>query len=545
MVLEAPIARGTLGTLWRGRDALGRPVALKRIPVYGDVELIGLLETDGARLAALDQPGSDSAGLVAWSVVVDGLCVMLVMDLVSRGSWADRLSGGSARGSGEVTGVGASIARCLARIHAEGLVHGDLKASAVLFDGPPEADARVRLGDAGLATRFAATDRFGPFAHATVGRLDPSVAAGHPFSPASDVFALGVLCAEMLLGGLPSSQSGAHTPAQPARSLPRDLARLRETAPKGLLVAVREALAPSPESRPTAAELAVALVEASPGPLRHASTQSTLRSAPPLTQGPVLGAEETGTVPASAVLDLPSTDDTPTSEPPGPRPLRPALTPRQGDALRPGPPNPPSSRSRGRLRRVAAWCSVATVAILLVEGLWRAAVGSDHSVQRARPPAVSCRGAGNDGFPAGGRLVGHADVTGRGCLSPVVQVGQELEVQGAPGRRGPVLRFRPAVPGGRVVIGDFGCGRRATPALYDPRTGEVFVYLHWPEPGRPASATRTVRSGVTEGRPVVRRREGTTCSFVQVLPPSGHTGTGHPAAAQGPTGGEAPEPAGG
>lgn len=484
VVLEAPIARGTLGTLWRARDALGRPVAAKRIPVCGDAELIGLLHRDGARLATLDRSGSDPAAILAWSVEIDGPCVVLVMDLVAGGSWAHRLPGGIGRDGGEVGAVGASVATCLARLHSEGLVHGDLKPSAVLFDGPLDAGARVRLGDAGLAIRFAATDRFGPRAQATSGRLDPAVAAGHPFGPSSDVYALGVLCAEMLLGGLPTSRSGAtRTSSQAARSPASGLARLRQAAPSGLVAAIQEALAPSPASRPTAAELAATLVETSARPLRHASP--------------------------------PSAGRTPAGDPPRPRPLRPTRTPRRSEG--PGPRNRwHGRRTRGR-RRIAAWCAVATVAILLVEGLWRAAAGPDRTVRRATPPVARCPGADNGGFPVGGRLLGEADVTGQGCLSPVVQVGQELEVRSASGQRAPVLRFRPVVPGAQVVIGRFACSTLQTPALYDPRTGEVFVYLRWPEPGRPVSATRTVRTGVTGGRLVVRRREGTSCSSVQVL----------------------------
>ncbi|MBO0894664.1 MAG: protein kinase [Acidimicrobiales bacterium] len=518
VVLEAPIARGTLGTLWRARDALGRPVAAKRIPVCGDAELIGLLDSDGARLAALDRSGSDPAAILAWSVEIDGPCVVLVMDLVAGGSWADRLPGGIGRDADEVRAVGASVATCLARLHSEGLVHGDLKPSAVLFDGPPEAGARVRLGDAGLAIRFAATDRFGPRAQATAGRLDPAVAAGHPFGPPSDVYVLGVLCAEMLLGGLPTSRSGAtRTPGQEARSLAGGLARLRHAAPSGLVAAIHEALAPSPASRPTAAELAATLVETSARPLRHAS--------------------------------LPSAGRTPTGDPPRPRPLRPTRTPRRSEG--PGPRNPwPGNpwprnpwprnpwhgrRTRGR-RRIAAWCAVATVAILLVGGLWRAAAGPDGTVRRAGSSAAPCPGSGN-AAREGGRLLGEADVTGRGCVSPVVQVGQELEVGSAGGEPAQVVRFRPAVPGGQVVLGDFGCGRRETPALYDPRTGEVFVYLRWPRPGRKVGASRVLRTGVTGGRLVVRRSDGTPCSSVQVLSP--------PAAAQRPLGGNGPGTAGG
>jgi hypothetical protein len=92
-----------------------------------------------------------------------------------------------------------------------------------------------------------------------------------------------------------------------------------------------------------------------------------------------------------------------------------------------------------------------------------------------------------------------------------------------------VFQFRPAVPAGQVVIGDFGCHGRETPALYDPRSGKVFVYLEWPRPGRSASAARTVSTGVTGGRLIVGPGLGARCSTVRVLAPTGHH-VGRPAA---------------
>lgn len=529
-MLESPIARGTLGTLWRARDALGRVVAAKRIPVFGDAELIGLLGTDGARLAALD-PDPGSADVVAWTVVVDELCVLLVMDLVAGGSWADRRSGGSGRDSGEVTTTGASIASCLARLHAAGLVHGDLKASAVLFDSPPAAAARVRLGDAGLAARFAASDRFGPRVLATAGRLDPAVAAGRPFGPPSDVFALGLLCAEMLLGGVPTSSIGTRPSHHPAGALARRLTRLRGMVPPGLEAAIRSALDPSPASRPTAAELATAFAEARGGP-SPAPVRLAVPGVPWPATGPIPGAEEPALAPAPGDPVGASSASAPTLDPPGPRPLRPTRTVMEPDASRRRRRATRPDRRNGRVRRVASWCAVVIVAVLLAEGLWRAVVGPDSTVRRASgSPVAGCPTAGRAGTPAGASPIGQAALSGKGCLSSVVQVGQELEVRSASGERVGLVRFRPALPGGQVVIGDFACRGPETPALYDPRTGDVFVYARWPEPGRPVSATRTVRTGVTGGRLVVRHRKGTRCSSVQVLSRTDHTGTARRAAA--------------
>lgn len=497
LVLEEPIGRGTLGTLWRARDGLGRPVAAKRIPVCGDGDLVRLLDEDGARLATVDRPAS----VVAWSVVTDGRCVVLVMDLVAGGSWADRLRrAGSGLDGDEVAAVGTDVARTVAALHALGILHGDLKSSAVLFDGPRGEGARARLSDVGVATRFADADRFGPLVHGTVGRLDPAVAAGHPFGPPSDVFALGILCAEMLLGKVPVGGLDVRSVRYDARSLERQLVGLDRLGPPALARAIRAATDPRPESRPTAAELAAALVDgagnpALPSPRTIPGDGETPRPSLGRGSGPV--ARET----------------------PGPRPLHRRTPPsRRGGRPRRRLSDQRGARARlSRLRRTIGAAGGLVVMVLLVSALWRGVSGAPHPFQhRLGAPLAACSGGGSP--LSGGRPLGRADVAGSGCRSPVVQVGSELRVGSGPGRAGIVLRFRPAVLG-QVVLGDFACNGRKTPAVYQQRTGLVFIYLDWPRPGRPARPARRVRTGVMGGRLTVRRRRGSPCSTVTVVPP--------------------------
>jgi hypothetical protein len=548
LVLEEPIGRGSLGVVWRGRDATGRAVAAKQIPVYGDGELLSLLAADGGRLAALEMREPAAAAIVGWTVMVDGPCAVLVMDLISGGSWADRLSRADGRNGDEVATVGATLAGSLASLHSQGLLHGDLKGSAVLFD-PRDSGNGVRLADAGLATRFAEPARFGPLVHGTVGRLDPAVVAGDPFGAPSDVFALGVLCAEMLLGELPWSRPGSRIPSDPGQSLLAGVARLGGTIPPSLVAAIGAALDRRPAARPTAAELAATLVGAEGGRWRRSldlqlapavrkrsgqerwegETPAPSGGEPPVAAGGEarLGSSEGGPPPALQ---------------PGPLPLR-----RQRGSSGPG------VRRRGhravprrrhaRARPAGIWGAAAAIAIVLIGVVWRTAAGPQlsHLRQAEAHPALCPAPAGSS--PDGGTPVGEADVNGHGCVSRVVQIGQMLEVRSTSGAPAVVFRFWPAVPDGQVVIGDFGCDGRETPALYDPSTGKVFVYLAWPGPGRPVSAVRSESTGVTGGRLVVGSGLGARCSTVRVLPPAGHK-VGRPAALpQRESGGERSPPA--
>jgi eukaryotic-like serine/threonine-protein kinase len=523
VVLEEPIGRGTLGTVWRARDAGGRQVAAKRIPLYGDGELVMLLAADGARLAAVDQPEPAAAALLTWNVVVDGPCALLVMDLMDGGSWADRLVDGGSRSSDEVAAVGASIAASLAGLHAQGLLHGDLKGSAVLFERPGDTPDGVQLADVGIATRFAEAGRFGPLVHGTAGRLDPGVVAGHPFGPPSDVFALGLLCAEMLLGKLPPRRPGSGTPRDPARSMLPRIDRV-EGIPPALVVAIGAAMDRRPAFRPTAAEMAATLVALEGGQWRRPANprlapvgrapgfSATGAGGPPV---PDTEAEVTTTAPGPTPAD-----DAAASVPPGPLALRPRRAPNRRGSHRPEGRKRAPRRHAPRVRPVARWAGAVAITVILVAVGWRAAVGPGHLPRRpAGAHPVLCPEGQGGGSRARGTPLGEADRESRGCPLRVVQVGEGLEVRSPSGRPVAALRFQPAVPGGQVVTGGFGCDGRVTPALYNPHTGQVFVYLEWPGPGRPVSPARTEWTGVRGGRLVSRQRKGTRCSVVQVLAP--------------------------
>ena len=544
LVLEVPIGRGTLGTVWRARDATGRPVAAKQIPIHGDGELLMLLAADGARLAALEKEEPAAGSVIGWSVMVDGPCAVLVMDLMSGGSWADRLSRGDRRKGDEVATVGASVAASLADLHAQGLLHGDLKGSAVLFD-PRDSGNRVCLGDAGLATRFAEPARFGPLVHATSGRLDPAVVAGDRLGPPGDVFALGVLCAEMLLGKLPWSHLSSRMPRDPARSLLLGIAQLGGTIPPSLVAAMGAALDRRPASRPTAAELAATLIGAEGGRRQRSPDLRMARASNEPSGGergegePLVapGVEPPAPTGREALL-APHGGGSPLVLRPGPRPLRHPRASNRSGARRPGR-HEVQVRSRlSRARPAGTWIVAVAIATVLIAVVWRAAAGPHPPGRQAERHPGLCHAAPGGSSLDGGRLVGEADVTGQGCLSRVVQIGQMLEVRSS--SRGPAarFRFRPAVAACQVVIGDFGCDGRDTPALYDPQTGKVFVYLEWPRPGRSASAARTESTGVTGGRLVVTRGLGARCSSVRVLLPRGPIGGRSAAPPQGEGGGE-------
>jgi serine/threonine protein kinase/Tfp pilus assembly protein PilF len=133
--------------------------------------------------------------------------LFLTMKLLTGETLATKL-----RRTGRVTGSEAvSIFRQmvagLAAIHAQGIVHRDIKPTNVMLDGTG-SEICVSIMDFGLARLHQAqtiTLVAGQLS-GTVGYMAPEVLRGYPASQATDLFALGVLLHEVLTGKRPAAQ---------------------------------------------------------------------------------------------------------------------------------------------------------------------------------------------------------------------------------------------------------------------------------------------------------------------------------------------------
>jgi eukaryotic-like serine/threonine-protein kinase len=187
----------------------------------------------------------------------------MVLEYLPGGALEERLGGGTPLRDDDTERIARELAAGLAHAHARGIVHRDLKPANVLFDG----SGRAKLADFGIAR---VADEAGLTAAGTVlgtaAYLSPEQAAGEPATPASDVYAFGVVLFRMLTGRLPFESRDALALAAMHRDRPPpSVTTFRADPPARLESVTFAALAKSPSDRPPDGGALVAEMGPAPG----------------------------------------------------------------------------------------------------------------------------------------------------------------------------------------------------------------------------------------------------------------------------------------
>jgi serine/threonine protein kinase len=246
------LGHGGMASVYRAVDEqLGREVAVKlfrigpvdhgeRARAEAEIQVLaGLRSPNLVTLfdAALDDADGDS---------------FLVMELVPGSDLATRLREGPLDPT-TTARVGAQVAEGLAAVHAQGIVHRDVKPANVLLEQDGE---HVKLADFGIALlRDAARVTGTGTVIGTAAYLAPEQVLGQPVTGEADVYALGLMLLEALTGK--QAYEGSAVEAATAR-----LARAPEIdqrLPTAWRTLLHVMTAQHPEDRPSAAEAAARL----------------------------------------------------------------------------------------------------------------------------------------------------------------------------------------------------------------------------------------------------------------------------------------------
>jgi len=257
-VRRRPLGTGGFGSVSRAYDLeLGKEVALKRLQLSGvyDPELrAGRLEAARTEVAAAARIRHPGVGQVFGLLIEPDHEVLLVRELVEGPTLREAMAG--TLHVAERLGIAAHLAHCLAAIHAAGIVHRDLKPeNVVLRNGL--MPVIIDFGVSAIAGTRASLDG----AH-TQGYAAPEQLQGRGTDAATDLYALGAVCYELFLGGLPerpeSKIGGYLRSGSRTRHIKETLTAAGAPDPAAEMIA--QLLAPSPRNRPARArDVALAL----------------------------------------------------------------------------------------------------------------------------------------------------------------------------------------------------------------------------------------------------------------------------------------------
>ena len=197
--LSRRIAVGGMGEVWQASDrVIGRAVAVKILKAEL-VEAPGFLErfrAEGRHAARVDHEG---IARVYDYGEADGTA-FLVMELVSGEPLSTVLRRESPLPPDRVLDVIAQTAHALHSAHGAGLIHRDIKPENLLLT----PDGRVKITDFGIA-RAADQVPFTATGHVmgTVQYISPEQVSGRTVTAASDIYSLGVVAYEALVGHRP------------------------------------------------------------------------------------------------------------------------------------------------------------------------------------------------------------------------------------------------------------------------------------------------------------------------------------------------------
>ena len=242
-ILE-PIGAGGSSQVYLAQDtALGRQVAVKVLDAAAasDPGLRRLFVKEARALAQLSHPN-----IVAVFDVgeIDGL-PFIVMEYVPGTSLKQRIERAGALPVNDAIRFTDEIAAGLSFAHSRGIVHADLKPSNIMLD----KDDHAKICDFGIA-RTPQEDADSPQLFATALYVAPERVEGRPASVTSDIYGLGLVLYEMLIGKPPFTSANAavllrdHVVRPPVPP-----SHLRPSLPKELDAIVLKALAKDPGLR--------------------------------------------------------------------------------------------------------------------------------------------------------------------------------------------------------------------------------------------------------------------------------------------------------
>ncbi|MGF3056573.1 protein kinase domain-containing protein [Microbacterium sp. YY-01] len=268
--LLSRIAIGGMGEVWEATDhVIGRTVAIKILKdeYMGDPGFLERFRAEARHAALVNHEGIASV----FDYGEENGSAYLVMELVPGEALSTILERDGAISADKTLDIVAQTAAALQAAHAAGLVHRDIKPGNLLIT----PDGRVKITDFGIAriadqVPLTATGQV----MGTVQYLSPEQASGHPASPATDTYSLGIVAYECLAGKRPFT--GESQVAIAMAQINEQPPPLPATVPGPVQNLVMAMIAKKPADRPSSAASVARAAQA----LRRGDLQSATIAVP-------------------------------------------------------------------------------------------------------------------------------------------------------------------------------------------------------------------------------------------------------------------------
>ncbi|MGY1846757.1 protein kinase domain-containing protein [Blastococcus sp. SYSU DS1021] len=305
--LQQLIAVGGMGEVWRARDLqLHRSVAVKvlRSEYADDPEFVARFRSEARHAAALSHPNIAAVLDYGETTAEDTgeRLAYLVMELVEGPPLSARLAEVGSLDTAAALSLLRQAAAGLAEAHRAGVVHRDVKPANILLG----RDGTVKLTDFGISWSAGSAPITGTGqVVGTAQYMSPEQARGEHVSPASDVYALGLVGYESLAGQ--AAFDGDNPVTVALKQVQEHPEPLPAELPPGVRALIDAALVKDPAQRPRDGGAFLSAIEeaihrpAGTAPGRRPLVTRPVRAARPPSRGTRAAPGRAGRRPALAV----------------------------------------------------------------------------------------------------------------------------------------------------------------------------------------------------------------------------------------------------
>ena len=300
------LGRGGMAIVYKAREKqLERDVAIKVLPfsLAFDAEFVERFQREARTSAKLEHPGI----IPIYRVGRSGRVIYFVMKFLRGESLSEKLEKHGALQPEEINKILCQTAAALGYAHKNGIVHRDIKPDNIMFD----ESGHAILTDFGIAKAATGTRLTGTgMSIGTPHYMSPEQARAQPLDGRSDIYSLGVVAYQCLIGSVPFDGEDSFSIGYKhiMEELPQP--ELKSAAARSLYEVIRRMMAKTQEERFQTAEELVAVLEGGrplgPRPPLAPGATAAQHVPPPPIPSPV-GTEPRAAAPATPTPSTPTT----------------------------------------------------------------------------------------------------------------------------------------------------------------------------------------------------------------------------------------------